>query len=172
MGVRNRVAIVTGGAQGIGLAIATLLAERGAKVVLTDINADKAIAQAEALCAKGRMLFLSLWEACAAKPDNASLYQRCHEMGDILLGAKRLGRSKTLKDGTAGGGRAVADGSGEADRGGGAVAGGNGATASDGGEADRGGGAVAGGGRAVADGSGAADLKSVAPMEKSRLIGR
>ena len=126
----------------------------------------------EALCAKGRMLFLSLWEPCAARPDNATLYKRCHKMGDILLGAKRLGRSKTLKDGTAGGGRAVADGSGEADRGGGAVAGGNGATASDGGEADRGGGAVAGGGRAVADGSGAADLKSVAPMEKSRLIGR
>ena len=72
-------------------------------------------------------------------------------MGDILLGAKRLGRSKTLKDGTA-------DGSGAADRGGGAVAGGNGATANDDGEADRGG--------------GVADLKSVAPMEKSRLIGR
>ena len=52
----------------------------------------------EALCAKGRMLFLSLWEPCAAKPDNATLDQRCHEMGDvILLGAKRLGRSKTLK---------------------------------------------------------------------------
>jgi hypothetical protein len=54
----------------------------------------------EALCAKGRMLFLSLWEPCAAKPDNATLYQRCHEMGDvILLGAKRLGRSNTLKSG-------------------------------------------------------------------------
>ena len=54
----------------------------------------------EALCAKGRMLFLSLWEPCAARPDNATLYQRCHEMGDvILLGAKRLGRSKTLKSG-------------------------------------------------------------------------
>jgi hypothetical protein len=52
----------------------------------------------EALCAKGRMLFLSLWEPCAAKPDNATLYQRCHEMGDVmLLGAKRLSRSKTLK---------------------------------------------------------------------------
>ncbi len=54
----------------------------------------------EALCAKGRMLFLSLWEPCAAKPDNATLYRRCHEMGDvILLGAKRLGRSNTLKGG-------------------------------------------------------------------------
>ena len=54
----------------------------------------------EALCAKGQMLFLSLWEPCAAKPDNATLYQRCHEMGDVmLLGAKRLGRSQTLKSG-------------------------------------------------------------------------
>ena len=51
----------------------------------------------EALCAKGRMPFLSLWEPQAAKPDNATLYRRCHEMGDVLLGAKRLGTSNTLK---------------------------------------------------------------------------
>lgn len=50
----------------------------------------------EALCAKGRMLFLSLWEPQAARPDNATLYRRCHEMGDAILGAKRLDRSKTL----------------------------------------------------------------------------
>ena len=51
----------------------------------------------EALCAKGRMLFLSLWEPQAAKPATATLYTRCHEMGDVLLGAKRLGTSNTLK---------------------------------------------------------------------------
>ena len=56
----------------------------------------------EALCAKGRMLFLSLWEPCAARPDNATLYRRCHEMGDVLLRAKRLGRSKALMDSAAG----------------------------------------------------------------------
>ena len=50
----------------------------------------------EVLCAKGRMLFLSLWEPQAARPDNATLYRRCHEMGDAILGAKRLDRSKTL----------------------------------------------------------------------------
>ena len=86
-------------------------------------------------------------------------------MGDILLGAKRLGRSKTLKDGTA-------DGSGAADRGGGAVAGGNGAADRGGGAVADGGGAADRGGGAVAGGNGAADLKSVAPMEKSHLIGR
>ena len=51
----------------------------------------------EALCARGSMLFLSLWAPQAAKPDNATLYRRCHEMGDVLLGAKRLGTSNTLK---------------------------------------------------------------------------
>ena len=66
----------------------------------------------EALCAKGRMLFLSLWEPCAARPDNAILYKRCHEMGDILLKAKRLSRKKTLNGGTARGGGTACDGGG------------------------------------------------------------
>ncbi len=41
----------------------------------------------EALCADGRMLFLSLYEAAAARPDNATLYRRCHEMGDLVVAA-------------------------------------------------------------------------------------
>lgn len=43
----------------------------------------------EALCAEGRMLFLSLYEAQAAKPDSATLYRRCHEMGDLAVAAVR-----------------------------------------------------------------------------------
>ena len=42
MGIQGRAAIVTGGAQGIGLAIARLIAQRGAKVALTDVNLEKA----------------------------------------------------------------------------------------------------------------------------------
>ena len=112
----------------------------------------------EALCAKGRMLFLSLWEPCAARPDNATLYKRCHKMGDILLGAKRLGRSNTLKDGTASGGESAA---------GGKAAAGGGKAAAGGGIAAAGGGIAAAGGEAQI-----ANLKSIAPMEKSQLIGR
>ena len=100
----------------------------------------------EALCAQGRMLFLSLWEPCAARPDNATLYRRCHEMGDILLGAKRLGRSKTLKDGTTGSGSAAASG-------GNAAAGDGGAAASGGSAAAGSANAAAGGGCAAAGGS-------------------
>lgn len=40
----------------------------------------------EALCAEGRMLFLSLNEPQAGKLDNATLYRRCHEMGDLIRG--------------------------------------------------------------------------------------
>jgi hypothetical protein len=46
------------------------------------------------------MLFLSLWEPSAAKPDNATLYRRCHEMGDMLLGAK-LSRAARHVEGAA-----------------------------------------------------------------------
>ena len=40
----------------------------------------------EALCAEGRMLFLSLYEPQAGKLDNATLYRRCHAMGDLIRG--------------------------------------------------------------------------------------
>jgi 3-oxoacyl-[acyl-carrier protein] reductase len=42
MSFKDKVAIVTGAAQGIGLAYAQLLAERGARVVVADINGEKA----------------------------------------------------------------------------------------------------------------------------------
>ena len=38
------------------------------------------------------MLFLSLYEAQGAKLDNATLYRRCHEMGDLAAAA--LGREE------------------------------------------------------------------------------
>ncbi len=41
--------------------------------------------QYEHACAKGRMLFLSLWTATPRKPTNAELYERCHQMGDIIV---------------------------------------------------------------------------------------
>ena len=49
MKLKDRVAIVTGGAQGIGRAIADKLGEEGASVVVADINGEGATAAAAAL---------------------------------------------------------------------------------------------------------------------------
>ena len=46
-----KIAVVTGAAQGIGRAIAALLAQRGADVVVADINLDKAEATAKEIAA-------------------------------------------------------------------------------------------------------------------------
>ena len=51
--LENKVAIVTGAAQGIGKAIAGKLAEEGAKVYILDYNIDIAEKTAEAFCAVG-----------------------------------------------------------------------------------------------------------------------
>jgi 3-oxoacyl-[acyl-carrier protein] reductase len=53
MGLKDKVAIVTGSARGLGAAMARRLAEEGAKVLVTDIDAEQARATADALKADG-----------------------------------------------------------------------------------------------------------------------
>lgn len=53
MSFENKVAIVTGAAQGMGAAYARLLAQRGAAVVVADIQADAAEAVAGSIRAEG-----------------------------------------------------------------------------------------------------------------------
>ena len=51
--VKGKVAIVTGGASGLGRAQALLLAKEGAKVVVTDINEVKGKAVVEEIRSEG-----------------------------------------------------------------------------------------------------------------------
>ena len=53
LGLQDKVAIVTGSARGLGAATARRLAQEGAKVVITDISADRAQETAAALRAEG-----------------------------------------------------------------------------------------------------------------------
>jgi 3-oxoacyl-[acyl-carrier protein] reductase len=52
--LKDKVIIVTGGAQGIGRAYSLGMADEGAKLVLADINFEKAEATAKEIRAKGR----------------------------------------------------------------------------------------------------------------------
>jgi len=49
---QQRVAVITGGAGGLGLAIASCLARDGSSIVLVDLDGDRATAEAEALTAR------------------------------------------------------------------------------------------------------------------------
>ena len=59
--IRGRSALVTGAASGIGLAYAECMAEAGAKVTLTDIDAAGVQREAERLAGEGREV---RWAAC------------------------------------------------------------------------------------------------------------
>ncbi|MDT5147835.1 MAG: hypothetical protein QOC58_2480, partial [Mycobacterium sp.] len=67
--MRGHVAIVTGAAQGVGKGIATALLERGAAVLLTDIQDDKLGATTAELQSSGRVesLVADLRDAGAAQ---------------------------------------------------------------------------------------------------------
>jgi 2-hydroxycyclohexanecarboxyl-CoA dehydrogenase len=53
-GVKDRVAVVTGGANGLGREIALVLAAAGAKVAVGDLEADGVERTAAAITAGGR----------------------------------------------------------------------------------------------------------------------
>ena len=53
MRFRDKTAIITGAASGMGLLCGQMLADEGANVVLTDVNAEAVAAAAEGIRAKG-----------------------------------------------------------------------------------------------------------------------
>ena len=66
---KGQVAVVTGGAQGIGFACAERLARDGARVVIWDLNGEKAAEAAEILGGSSQVCDVSDWESVRAAAD-------------------------------------------------------------------------------------------------------
>src|SRR4030042_5548075 len=81
--VKGKVAIVTGGAGGLGRAEASLLAEEGAKVVVTDIDESAIEKVAEAIRSRGG-------EALSVQHDVTRETEWTRVMGKTLDGFGRL----------------------------------------------------------------------------------
>jgi len=93
MQLKGQVALVTGAARGIGLAIAKALAGQGATVVLTDIDAQEAQRQAQAL--GGRAFKLDVAEPQEVRAVFAELKEALGRL-DILVNNAGLTRDALL----------------------------------------------------------------------------
>ncbi len=97
--LKGQVAVVTGGARGIGRAIAEALAAEGATLVLADLNADGAVAAAGevardfAVAAQGLGCDVSRSDACQALIDQTV---QTHGRLDILVNNAGITRDKLL----------------------------------------------------------------------------
>ncbi|MDO9096065.1 MAG: SDR family NAD(P)-dependent oxidoreductase [Rubrivivax sp.] len=102
MTLKDKIAVVTGAASGIGSAIAGKLAEAGAVVIVADVQVDKGQARAAALCAAGhRAHFI---EVDLTDPDSIGTFaQTVHTRFaavDVLVNGAGWGRTAPFWEGT------------------------------------------------------------------------
>ena len=96
--LEGRSAVITGAAQGIGLSIAEAFVAEGARIVVSDINADAAKAAAEQLSANGAQ---AIAERCDVtnEADVEALVARCvDEFGriDIMVNNAGITRDSSM----------------------------------------------------------------------------
>jgi 3alpha(or 20beta)-hydroxysteroid dehydrogenase len=94
----DRVAVVTGGASGIGLAVVECFARQGASVVIADLDIEQASAQAESLSAEGlEVIAVRLDVAQAAEwADAANQAVRAFGAIDILINNAGVNTNQTI----------------------------------------------------------------------------
>jgi NAD(P)-dependent dehydrogenase (short-subunit alcohol dehydrogenase family) len=96
----DRVAFVTGGAQGIGLSTAEALAEGGARVVIGDRDGDAAQAAAQGLAAMGYAVTATTLDVTDPRAVDAAADALAAETGriDILVNNAGIARSETAAE--------------------------------------------------------------------------
>ncbi len=87
MRLEGKAAIVTGAAQGIGLACARALAAEGAKVLLADVKEDAARREAERLRSEGRVAAFAACDVSRKDQDDRAIAAAVRELGrlDVLV---------------------------------------------------------------------------------------
>lgn len=99
LSLKDRVAIVTGGAQGIGYAVADILAQRGASVMVADVLADKAETAAKEIADKtGRKVsaaFVNVTDSASVKAMVDATIEKFGKV-DILVNNAGITRDNLL----------------------------------------------------------------------------
>ena len=94
----GKVALITGGASGLGANAAALMAQEGARVVVADIAADRGKAVADKLGSAGH--FVKLDVTSARTTGRPAIAETVDKFGAIhvLLNSAGIGLSKTVED--------------------------------------------------------------------------
>src|SRR6476660_110565 len=87
----GKVALVTGGAMGIGGAVAELLAERGAQVAIVDRAEEEATALAEAIRRKGGRAIAITADVSRASDVGAAVERTVRELGGLDVVSNNAG---------------------------------------------------------------------------------
>src|SRR6185312_5710470 len=95
--LKGKVALITGGASGLGANAAELMVREGARVVVADVAADRGTAVAGKLGASGHFVKLDVtsednWKSAIA--DTVAKFGALH----VLLNSAGIGLSKTVEE--------------------------------------------------------------------------
>jgi NAD(P)-dependent dehydrogenase (short-subunit alcohol dehydrogenase family) len=94
--MKDRVAVVTGGSKGIGLAVARRFAECGAKVAIVARNAEDLAAARVSLASDGLAVRDYVCDVSRA-PDISKAYEMiCSDLGKIDILVNNAGTSRTM----------------------------------------------------------------------------